>query len=117
MTLEAATEASIMLLIQPAPNSPDVTDYISTIISNSTSSNFSSCSVPAKQSDMQCEITGLELDTEYHVYVTACIALNGTYVCGDGVEIYVKTILIGEFKIFTKINSMIRHKLNGSSDA
>ncbi len=102
MTLEVATETSIMLLIQPAPDSPDVTNYISSIVSNSTSSNFSSCSVPAKQSDMQCEITGLELDTEYHVYVTACIALNETYVCGDGVEIHVKTILIGKFLILTR---------------
>ncbi len=83
-----------MLSIMPAPHSPEVTHYIIHLTGNS-SEDSSPHVLEAKAGPMECEVTGLVEEQDYSVAVKACVAWNGSDVCGESIEITATTTLSG----------------------
>ncbi len=106
MTSAYTTPNSIMLSIMPAPRSPEVTHYIIYLTGNS-STDLPPHILKGKREQMEYEVTGLAEESDYSVAVKACVAWNGSDVCGESIEITATTTLSGEhLVIFTSCNTL-----------
>ncbi len=78
----------------PAPDSPGVTFYRAEV--EDISSTNSSCLLMATAAVMECELKGLNQNTEYTITARACVATGSADVCGASIELTTKTLSHGK---------------------
>ncbi len=74
----------------PAPDSPGVTYYKAKVGGNS--STNSSCLMTPATTVMECELKGLNQNTEYTITARACVATSDADICGESIELTAKTL-------------------------
>ncbi len=90
VTLHDVKTTSIVISLVPAPDSPGVTYYKADVEGNS--STNSSCLIMATAAVMECELGGLNQDTEYTITARACVATSDGDICGERINLTAKTL-------------------------
>ncbi len=88
---------SIVISLMPAPDSPGVTFYKAEAEGNS--STNSSCLMTAATTVIECELDGLDKDTEYMITARACVAAGEADICGGSIELTAKTLPQGKWSM------------------
>ncbi len=88
---------SIVISLMPAPDSPGVTYYKADVEGNS--STNSSCLMTAATTVMECELDGLNQNTNYTIAARACISTGEADICGGSIELTVKTLIQGKWSM------------------